>query len=170
MEYGLKVLVRYHFQWRKTIVGWLQSATWKKRHRVKRLKSIALLRNCKMKSKIVIVVLKCKKCFFLRKLTKMFNLILCFSEFLKFFFVFGWCRLLFYLRTEKKFSVWSSVLFTVPALEMCDRKHVENRRDQSVCPPKQGLRFRAWPIHTGITVHCLIILCKYLSLSYKTSL
>ena len=142
----------------------------KKRHRVQRLKSIALLQNCKMKSKRFIAVVKCKKCFFLRKLTKMFNLILRFSEFLRFFFVFGWGRLLFYLRTVKKFSVWSSVLFTVSALEMCDREHIENRRDQSVCPPKQGLRFRAWPIYAGITAHCLIILCKYLSLSYKTSL
>ena len=32
---------------------------------------------------------KYKKCFFLRKLTKMSNLICCFSEFLKFFFVSG---------------------------------------------------------------------------------
>ena len=132
MEYGLKVLVRYHFQWRKTIVGWLQSATWKKRHRVKRLKSIALLQNCKMTSKRVIAVVKCKKCFFLRKLTKMFNLILCFSEFLNFFFVFGWGRLLFYLRTEKKLSVWSSVLFTVSALEMCDREAYRKQMRSSV--------------------------------------
>ena len=32
-----------------------------------------------------IVVLKCKKCFFFRKLTKMSNLILCFSEIPKMF-------------------------------------------------------------------------------------
>ena len=84
VEYGLKLLVQYHFQWRKTTVGWLQSALVKKRHRV-RLKSIVLLQNCKMKSKRIIAVLKCTKFFFLRKLTKMSNLILCFSEFLKFF-------------------------------------------------------------------------------------
>ena len=122
VEYGLKVLVRYHFQWRKTTVRWLQRATCKKRNRV-RLESIVLLQNCKMKSKRIVVVLKCKKCFLLRKLTKMSHLILCFSEFHKFVFVSG--RMLFYLRTEKKLSVWGSVLFTVSPL--CVRgKHKEN--------------------------------------------
>ena len=50
----------------------------------------------------------------------MSNLILCFSEFHKFAFVSG--RMLFYLRTEKKLSVWGSVLFTVSPLEMCERE------------------------------------------------
>ena len=31
----------------------------------------------------------------------------------------------------------------------------------------QGLRFRAWPIYTGFTIHCLMIICKYLNLSHK---
>ena len=62
----------------------LQRATWEKRYRVQ-LKSITLLQNLKMKSKNIIVVLKCKKYFFLRKLTKISNLILCFLEILKIF-------------------------------------------------------------------------------------
>ena len=36
-----------------------------------------------------------------------------------------------------------------------------------VCPFQQGLCFRAWQIHAGFTVHCLMIICKYLSLSHK---
>ena len=39
------------------------------------------------------------------------------------FFLYVWVRqVVFYLRTEKKLFVWSSVLFTVSALEMCERE------------------------------------------------
>ena len=79
VEYGLKVPVGYRFQWRKTTAGWLQRLTWKKRYTL-RLKSIALLQNCKMKSKIFIVILNSKKCCLLGKTTKMSDLILLFSE------------------------------------------------------------------------------------------
>ena len=30
VEYGLKIPVRYHFQWRKTTASWLLRTTWKK--------------------------------------------------------------------------------------------------------------------------------------------
>ena len=114
VECGWKFPVRYHIQWRKTTVGWLQRTTWEIRYRV-RLKS--------MKPKRIIVVLKCKKCFFLRKLTKMSNLILCFPEFVNFFFVFACVRQVAFLSMDwKKLSIWSSgVLFTVSVLEMRER-------------------------------------------------
>ena len=67
--YGVKIPVRYRFQWRKTTVCWLQRATWKKRYRAL-LKSIALLQNCKLKSKRIVDVLKCKKMFLLEKIDK----------------------------------------------------------------------------------------------------
>ena len=78
MQYGLKVDIA--FSGAKTIVCWLQRATWNKRYRV-RVKSVALLQSWILKQK-KIVVLKCNKMFFffLRKLTKISNLILCFSE------------------------------------------------------------------------------------------
>ena len=69
VEYGLKALVRHHFQWRKTTIGWLQRATWKKRYRIRR-KSIALLQNCKMKWKRFIVVLESKTMLLCGKIDK----------------------------------------------------------------------------------------------------
>ena len=54
-----------------------------------RLKSIARLQNWKIKSKNIIVVLNCKKKLFLRKLTKISNLILCFSEIPEILICFG---------------------------------------------------------------------------------
>ena len=59
-------------------------ATWNIRYRV-RIKSVALLQNCKLKLKKNSVVFKRKKCLFLRKLTEMSNLILFFSEISKIF-------------------------------------------------------------------------------------
>ena len=50
VKYGLKVPVWYHFQWRKATIGWFQRATRNKRYR-NRLKIIAILETCKMKSK-----------------------------------------------------------------------------------------------------------------------
>ena len=102
LEYGLNVLVRYRFQWRKTTVGWLQRTTWKKRCKV-RLKNIAPHRNCEMKLKTIAVVLNGVKMFLFEKIDKMSNLILCFSD-------------------RKKLSFWSSVLFTFSTLEMHERE------------------------------------------------
>ena len=70
-----------------------------------------------------ITILKCKnKGSFLRKLTKMSKLILCFSEIPK-TFVFVRVRHVTFLSEDwKKLSVWSSVLFTVSALDLCERK------------------------------------------------
>ena len=67
-----------------------------------------------------ITVLECKKnVSFLRKLTKMSKLILCFSEIPKTVVSVRVRQVIFfYLRTEKKLSVQSSVLFTVSALEI----------------------------------------------------
>ena len=110
------------FQWCKTTLGWSQRATWKKRDRTL-LKSIAFHQNCKMISKKIITVLKRKKCLFLRKLTKMSNLIICSSGIPKAFICVFFLRLVAFLFVDwKKLSVSRSVLFTVFALEMRERK------------------------------------------------
>ena len=64
--------------------------------------------------------LSIKKCLFLRKLTKIFKLILCFSEFVKLLFLSSWDRWLFYLRTEKGCS--SEAVSFLTALERRKRK------------------------------------------------
>ena len=66
VQYGLKVDIA--FSGAKTIVGWLQRTTWNNRYRV-RVKSVALLQNCKLKSKKK-VVLKCKKMLLFEKIDK----------------------------------------------------------------------------------------------------
>ena len=64
---------------------------------------------------------KKKKRFFLRKLTKMSKLILRFSEIPKSFICVRVRQVTFLSEDWKKLSVWSSVLFTVSALEMLGR-------------------------------------------------
>ena len=68
-QYGLKVDIA--FSRAKTIVGCLQRATWNKKYRVW-VKSVALLQNCKLKSK-KIVILKYKKMFLFAKIDKNFQ-------------------------------------------------------------------------------------------------
>ena len=100
LECVIKVPVQYRFQWRKQLLVACRGQLGKKDTEF--IYSIVLLQNRKTKLKRIIVVLKCIFFFFfLRKLTKMSSLILCFSEFLKLFFVSAWGRSLFYLRTEK---------------------------------------------------------------------
>ena len=124
VEYGLQVPVPCCFQWRKATIGWLHRVTWKKRYRV-RLKSIVLLQNLKMKSKRTIVALKYKKNALLRKLTKIFSFILCFSELVKLFTKAGDTDEtgdVFYLRTEKSFPLKQCPLYLWIALEMYERE------------------------------------------------
>ena len=157
----MKVPVRYHFQWRRTTVGGLQRATWKKRYRVD-LKSIALFQNCKIKSKKIVVVLKCKKCFFLRKLTKMSKLILCFSEIPKIFICVRVMQIPFLPEDWKKLSVWSGVLCTVFALEISENEAYRKQTGSKVSlllnkvSTLEHYRFMQFP-------HCLMIICKYLA-------
>ena len=63
-----------------------------------------------------------KKHFFLRKLTEMSKLILCFSEIPKTFIFVRVRQMIFLSEDWKKLSIWNSVLFTVSALEMCHRE------------------------------------------------
>ena len=65
VRYGLKVDIT--FSGTKIIVSWLQRANWNKRYRV-RIKSMALLQNCKFKFLKKYVVLKCKKMFLVEKI------------------------------------------------------------------------------------------------------
>ena len=54
------------------------------------------------------------------------------------------------------------------ALEMRERKaYIKKDKMKRVCPSQQGLRFKAGPIQAGFPAHCLMIICKYLSLSHK---
>ena len=122
----------------KQLFAWLQGATWRKRFRV-RLKIIALLQNCKMKQKKNVVVLKFKKKFFLRKLTEMSNLILCFSEVPKIFICFR-VRQVAFLSEDwtkvvrlKKYPLYSFRFSSIsPCLYKCVKgKHIENKPEQT---------------------------------------
>ena len=76
-----------------------------------------------MKSKkIYIIILKCRKCSFLRNLTKTSNLVVCFSEIPKFYICVCVMQVTFLSEDWKKFSVWSSVLFAASTLKMHERK------------------------------------------------
>ena len=79
MQYSLKVDIAFSIA--KTIVGWLQRATWKDTE----FKVLHSFKTTNWNQEKKIVILKCKKRFFLRKLTKMSNLILCFLEIPKIF-------------------------------------------------------------------------------------
>ena len=77
----------------------------------------------------------CKKCFFLRKLTKIFNLILCFSKIPEMFICALVKQVVFLSEDCKKSSVWSSVFFTVLDLNMREREDIENTDGiKRVCP------------------------------------
>ena len=129
VEHHLKVPVRYCLQWRKTTVGWFQRATW--RNRRVQLESIALLQNCKMKQKNV--VLKCKKSFFLRKLTEISNLILCLSEIPKIFMLAflseDWKKVV-RLKKCPLYGFWFSSI-SLWLYKCVKGKHIEKRRDQT---------------------------------------
>ena len=118
-----------------------------------------------MKSKQNVVVLKCKKSFFFRKLAEISNLILCFSEIPKVFICFRVKQVAVLSEDWKKLSVWRSVFFTVFALVVYLHRFINGIK--RVCAPQQGLHVRAWPIYAGFTVPSFMIICKYLSLNYK---
>ena len=84
-----------------------------------------------------------KTSFFLRILTKMFKLILCFSEIPKTFICVCVRQVTFFIWGQKTNGI----------------KHA--------CPCQQGIRFRAWPIYAGFTANCHMVVFKYLSLSHK---
>ena len=83
-----------------------------------------------------------KTLFFLRKLTKMSKLMLCFSETPKTFTCIRLRQVTFFISGLKK----------VVRLKQC---------------PLYGFHFRAWPIYAGFTVDCHMIICEYSSLSHK---
>ena len=86
-----------------------------------------------------VVVLKCKRSFFLRKLTEMSNLILCFSEIPKIFICFP-VRQVAFLSEDwtkvvrlKKCPLYGFCFSSIsPWLHKCVKgKHIENRGDQT---------------------------------------
>ena len=97
----------------------------------------------------------------------MFKLIFCFSEIPKTFICVRVRQVTFLCEDWKQLSVWSSVLFTVSTLEICEREAYRKKTVSNVPVLQQGLPFRAWPIYAGFTVDCHMIISKYLSLSHK---
>ena len=100
-----------------------------------------------------------KKCFFLRKLTKI-NINSLFIRILKIFICVRVTQVAFLSEEWKSYP-------SEAASSLSERKAYRKQTIKCVCPSQQGIRFRAWPIHAGFTVHCLVIICKYLSLSHK---
>ena len=96
------------------------------------LRSIALLQKLQNEIKKNYCFKVWKNRFFLRKLTKMFKLILCFSEIPKTFICVHVRQVTFLYEDWKKLSVWSSVPFTVSALEMHERKAYKKQTGSNV--------------------------------------
>ena len=89
-----------------------------------------LMKSLKKK---IIIVLKCKKCLFLGNLTKISNLILCFSGIPKIFICASVRQMTFLSASWGKLSVWTSTLFAVSALEMRERKAHIKQTGPNVC-------------------------------------
>ena len=115
------------------------------------------IKNCKKKSKKILFE-SVKKCFFLRRLTKMPNLILSVHV----------SQVTFLSEDWKKLSAWSSVLFMVSALEMHEKEAYRKHGIKCGYPSQHGRHFTGWLIYGGFSVNCLMIICKYLSLSHKS--
>ena len=89
-------------------------------------------KTTKWNKKKIIVILKRRKMFFLRKMTKISNLILCFSQIPK-IFIFTRLRLVAFVSEDwKKLSIWTSVLFKVFALEMRKTEAYRNQTGSNV--------------------------------------
>ena len=73
-----------------------------------------------------------KKRFILKKLTNMSKIILFFSKIPKTFICVRVRQLTFLSEDWKKSSVWSSALFTVPALEMREREAYRKQMGSNV--------------------------------------
>ena len=69
---------------------------------------------------------------FFWKLTKMFKLILCISEIPKTFIFVRVRQVTFLSEDWKNVSIWSSILFTVSALEMCEREAYRKQMGSNV--------------------------------------
>ena len=60
----------------------------------------------------------------------------------------------------------SVVIFTVSALELRKREAYRKQTGSNLSVFFNKIS-GAWPINVGFTVHCLMIICKYLSLNDK---
>ena len=118
VQCGLKAPLWYHFHWRKTTVGWLQRATWKKSYMVQ-LKSVAFLQNYK------IIALKCKKNVSIWENWQKWTLILSLTEIPKIFI----CVRFF---SEDWKSYPSEAVSLRLLLWKCVKgKHIKKRRDKT---------------------------------------
>ena len=98
----------------------------------------------------------------------MSNLILCFSEILHILVCVYVKQVAFLSEDWKKLSIWSSALIKVyTSRDEWKGSRWKTNGINRVCSTQKGFRFRAWSNYVGFTVHCLMNICKYLSLSHK---
>ena len=122
--------------------------------------------------------------FLFEKIDKNMQFNFCFSEIPRNLVCFGVRQVTFLSENWKKLSIWSSVLFTVSALEMPERKHIENRRNQTCSSCLKGKHIEnrrdqtcssfseRYPLYSMTDLcrfHCRLShdYLKYLSLSNK---
>ena len=111
-----------------------------------------------------------KKCFFLRKLTKMSNLILCFSKILKKFYLVR-ARQVALLSEDENFIRLNQCLL----YDFLLQKWVEGKKCRKQTGSNASVRLNKVSAFEHdrfmqvslYTVYCLMIICKYVSLTYK---
>ena len=96
----------------------------------------------------------------------MSKLVLCFSEIPK-TFICGHVRQVTFLYEDWKKSVWSSVLFTVSALEMHERKAYKKQTGSNVSALLNKVSTLEHDRFMQVSLKTHMIICEYSSLSHK---
>ena len=99
------------------------------------------------------IVLKCKKMFLFEKFDKNIQFNSCWCK-AGDFFIWG-------LKKVVRLKQWR--LWGFRFRDRWKESIYKTDRTKPICPSQQDLCFRAWPIYADFT-HCLMIICKYLSL------
>ena len=99
--------------------------------------------------------------FLFEKIDKNIQFIFCFSEIPRNLVCFGVRQMTFLFENWKKLSVWSSVFFTVSALEMPERKEYRKQTGSNVfvMPERKAYRKQTWS-------NVFVILRKVSALQY----
>ena len=128
-------------------------------------KSIVLFQNYKMKSKRTIVVLKYKKMLLFEEIDKNIQFNSLFLGIRETFVSVRARQVAFFIWELKKVArLKQCPLYVLTALGIRKR---EIYRKQTILHVSVFLGCGTWPIYAGFIVHCLIIICKYFSLSHK---